>query len=120
MPPSPTGPLIGSDELALMKPAAIIVNAARGGLIDETALDIALRNGQLHGAGLDVLASEPPPPDHPLLSNPSVLISPHSAGLTEECAARMAVASVDNIVNFFAGKLDRSLVVNAGEIGLKP
>lgn len=118
MPPSPKGPLIGEAELARMKPTAILVNAARGGLVDETALDHALRTARLYGAGLDVLAQEPPSPDHPLLSNPRVTISPHAAGLTEECAARMAIASVQNILDCFEGRLDPALVVNAGAINL--
>ena len=117
IPLSPQGPRIGEKELALMKPTAILVNAARGGLIDEEALDRALRHGRLGAAGIDVLLAEPPPADHPLLSNDKVTISPHAAGLTEECAARMAVSSAQNILDFFAGKLDPSLVVNAAEIG---
>jgi D-3-phosphoglycerate dehydrogenase len=119
MPGSPKGALIGRDELAVMKPGAIIINAARGGLIDELALDAALRGGKILGAGLDVLESEPPPADHPLLNNDRVLISPHAAGLTDECAARMAVASVQNVIDHFAGKLDPALVVNAGDIGYR-
>ncbi len=118
MPPSPKGPLIGAAELARMKPSAILVNAARGGLIDETALDAALRAGKLYGAGLDVLAQEPPAPDHPLLSNERVTISPHAAGLTAECAARMAIAAVQNILDCFDGTLDPARVVNARAIGL--
>ena len=117
MPGSAGGPLIGEKELGLMKPSAILVNAARGGLVDETALDAALRAGRLYGAGLDVLETEPPPASHPLLSNERVLISPHGAGLTAECAARMAVASVQNVIDHFAGKLDPGLVVNAAAIG---
>ena len=112
------GPVIGAAELALMKPSAILVNAARGGLIDESSLDHALRNGKLFAAGLDVLRSEPPAPDHPLLSNDRAIISPHSAGLTDECAARMAIASVRNILDFFAGTLDPALVVNADAVSL--
>ena len=77
------------------------------------------REGRLGGAGLDVLKSEPPAPDHPLLTNDRVLLSPHSAGLTAECAARMAVASVQNVLDHFAGKLDPALVVNAAEIGYR-
>jgi len=100
-----------------MKPGAILINAARGGLVDEQALDKALRDGRLRGAGLDVLESEPPPADHPLLGNDRVLISPHAAGLTDECAARMAVASVQNVIDHFAGRLDPALVVNAAAIG---
>ncbi|MCB1434101.1 MAG: hydroxyacid dehydrogenase [Alphaproteobacteria bacterium] len=112
LPGSRDGAAIGAAEIALMKPTAIIINAARGGLIDETALDSALREGRLGGAGLDVLAQEPPPRDHPLLSNDRVTISPHSAGLTNECAARMAVASVQNVIDFFEGRLDPALAVN--------
>ena len=82
-------------------------------------LDRALREGRLGGAGLDVLATEPPAPDHPLLSNERVLLSPHAAGLTAECAARMAVASVQNVLDHFAGRLDPALVVNAAEIGYR-
>jgi D-3-phosphoglycerate dehydrogenase len=117
MPGAATAAVMFEEEIAAMKPSAILINAARGGLVDELALDRALRDGRLLGAGLDVLAAEPPAPDHPLLSNPKVLISPHSAGLTSECAARMAVASVQNIIDHFAGRLDPALVVNAGEIG---
>ena len=117
IPLSPQGPRIGEKELALMKPTAIIVNAARGGLIDEAALDKALREGRLAAAGIDVLADEPPRPGHPLLSNDKVTISPHAAGLTVDCAARMAVSSVRNILDFFDGRLDPALVVNAAEIG---
>ncbi len=92
------------------------MNAARGGLVDEAALDAALKEGRIWGAGLDVLATEPPEATHPLLSNPRVLLSPHAAGLTDECAARMAVASVQNILDFFDGRLDPALVVNAKDI----
>lgn len=119
MPGSPEGALIGKEQLAAMKPGAILVNAARGGLVDELALDQALRAGALGGAGLDVFSTEPPVKDHPLLSNDRVLISPHSAGLTAECAARMAVASVQNVLDHFAGKLDPGLVVNAADIGYR-
>lgn len=112
IPMSPKGAVIGMRELGLMKPTAIVINTARGGLIDEMALDMALRQGQLAGAALDVLVDEPPKPDHPLLSNQGVTISPHNAGLTQECAERMAVAAAQNILDFFARKLDPKLVVN--------
>lgn len=110
--PATSAPVIGAPELALMKPTAILVNAARGELIDESALDAALRARRLRHAALDVLRQEPPPASHPLLSNPRSTISPHNAGLTDECAARMAIASAENILAHFAGKLDRKLVVN--------
>jgi D-3-phosphoglycerate dehydrogenase / 2-oxoglutarate reductase len=116
--PGAKGAIIGPAELAVMKPTAIIVNAARGGLVDETALDLALRTRKLYAAALDVLVEEPPKPDHPLLSNPHLTISPHNAGLTQECAKRMGVSAAQNILDFFAGCLDKSLVVNAKAISL--
>lgn len=110
--------LIGGDELALMKPTAIVVNTARGGIIDEPALCAALHEGRLGGAGLDVMVNEPPSADDPLLSCPRVLLSPHVAGLTQEAAMRMSVSAVENILDCFAAKLDPSLIVNAKEVGL--
>lgn len=118
--PGGKGPVIGAAELAHMKPSAIIVNAARGGIIDERALDTALRNRTLRAAALDVLVQEPPAADHPLLSNPYITISPHNAGLTEECAMRMSIAAAQNILDALDGKLERRLVVNADAIELKP
>jgi D-3-phosphoglycerate dehydrogenase len=117
MPGQASGAVIFEEELRAMKPSAILINAARGGLVDELALDKALREGRLFGAGLDVLKAEPPAPDHPLLTNDRVLVSPHTAGLTSECAARMAVASVQNVIDHFAGRLDPALVVNASATG---
>ncbi len=116
VPLSPKGFLIGADELARMKPSAILINTARGGLIDEMALDAALRAGKLAGAALDVFSEEPPPPDHPLLSNDRVTLSPHNASLTRECAERMALAAVQNVLDFFDGKLDPALVVNRDHV----
>lgn len=119
MPGTTAGAVIWEEEIRAMKPGAILVNAARGGLVDEAALDLALREGRLAGAGLDVFKAEPPPADHPLLANERVLLSPHAAGLTAECAARMAVASVQNVLDHFAGRLDPALVVNAAEVGYR-
>jgi D-3-phosphoglycerate dehydrogenase len=110
--PGGQAPVLGAAELNRMKPSAIVVNAARGGVVDELALDSALRQRRLRGAALDVLASEPPSANHPLLSNPYVTISPHNAGLTEECAMRMAVAAAQNILDCFDGRLNPALVVN--------
>lgn len=108
--------LIGRPELAVMKPTAILVNTARGGLVDEVALAEALNAGKLAAAGLDVFAEEPPSPDNPLLSCARAVLSPHNAGLTEACARRMAIAAATNITNFFEGKLDPALVVNREQI----
>lgn len=107
---------IGAPELALMKPSAVIVNTARGGAVDETALAGALREGRIAAAGLDVFAKEPPPSDHPLLGLENAVVTPHSAGLTRECAERMAVVSIQNALNHFNGSLDPALVVNLKEI----
>lgn len=118
MPKSVNGPLLGARELGWMKPASIVVNTARGGIVDEEALREALSAGRLAGAGLDVFESEPPGPDNPLFDFENVVLSPHSAGLTEEAAAGMAMSAATNIVNFFAGHLDPALVVN--DVGIAP
>jgi D-3-phosphoglycerate dehydrogenase len=118
LPASPQGPVIGAAELSAMKTSAILVNAARGELVDETALDKALRDGRLRHAALDVYRQEPPAAGNPLLGNARVTLMPHNAGLTAECAARMAVVSARNIIDFFSGKLDQNLVVNRAAIGL--
>jgi D-3-phosphoglycerate dehydrogenase / 2-oxoglutarate reductase len=111
--------ILGAVELALLKPTAVVINTARGGLIDEAALAVALSSGRLAGAGLDVFDAEPPPPDHPLLREPRAILSPHIAGLSIESAERMAVSSAQNILDFFAGKLDPALVVNHAAITQK-
>ncbi|MBN8631978.1 MAG: hydroxyacid dehydrogenase [Rhodobacterales bacterium] len=109
--------VIGAAELAVMKPTAVVVNTARGGLVDEVALADALRAGRLGGAGIEVFAAEPPGPDHPLFGLDRAVLTPHNAALTVECAERMALASVQNVLDFFAGKLDPALVVNRAAIG---
>jgi D-3-phosphoglycerate dehydrogenase / 2-oxoglutarate reductase len=116
MPKSTDGPLLGANELGWMKSTAIVVNTARGGIVDEGALQQALAAGRLGGAGLDVFDIEPPAPNNRLFDFENVVLSPHSAGLTEEAAARMAVSSVMNILDFFSGGLDPALVVNAVRI----
>lgn len=110
--PGGQAPVLGAAEIALMKPSAILINAARGGVIDEHALDISLRERRIRAAGLDVLAEEPAAPENPLLSNPFITFSPHNAGLTEECAMRMAVSASQNILDCFDGRLNPALVVN--------
>jgi D-3-phosphoglycerate dehydrogenase / 2-oxoglutarate reductase len=110
--PKADGPMLGKREIALMKRGAIIINTARGGVVDELALAEALRSGQISGAGLDVFGTEPPAPDHPLLGFDQVILTPHTAGLTREAAERMAVASVQNVLDHFAGQIDPDLIVN--------
>jgi D-3-phosphoglycerate dehydrogenase / 2-oxoglutarate reductase len=104
--------VFGAAEFKAIKPGAILVNAARGELVDEVALLAALERGQLRHAALDVLSQEPPASHYALLQHPHVTLTPHNAGLTDECAARMAISAVENILNFFAGTLNPKLVVN--------
>ena len=105
-------PILGAEEFAQMKPGVIIVNTARGGIVDEAALALALTEARVGTAGLDVFDDEPPAQDHPLLAFDQVVLSPHIAGLTQKAAERMAVSSVQNVLDFFAGRLDPHLVVN--------
>lgn len=92
---------------------AFVINCARGGIVDETALHAALSSGEIAGAGLDVFEQEPPPSrDHPLFTLDNVILSPHSAGLTLECAKRMAVSTARNVLAGIDGDLDPSMVVN--------
>ncbi|MDG4884441.1 hydroxyacid dehydrogenase [Mesorhizobium sp. WSM4884] len=109
-------PLIGAHEFGLIKRGAVLINTARGGVVDEPALIEALRTGTLAAAGLDVFDEEPPTPDNPLLAMDQVILTPHIAGLTAECGERMAVSSVKNVLDFFESKIDPALVVNGAEI----
>jgi D-3-phosphoglycerate dehydrogenase len=104
--------IISAPQLATMKKSAIVISTARGGLVDEAALADALRSGQIRAAGLDVFVDEPPAADNPLLKLDNVLLSPHIAGLTEECAMRMAVVAARNALAGLDGNLDAELVVN--------
>jgi phosphoglycerate dehydrogenase-like enzyme len=89
--------LIDRRALARVKPGAILVNTARGGLVEEMALVEALTSGRLLAAGLDVLAEEPPPPDHPLLSLDNVVLTPHVAWLTQETLRRSFDVALENV-----------------------
>ncbi len=104
--------LFGKAEFAGMKPSAILINAARGGIVDETALHEALKTGQIRGAGLDVFALEPPRADDALFSLDNVIFSPHIAGVTREAAHRMGIACVQNVLDALDGKLDLDMVIN--------
>ncbi len=104
--------VIDARRLALMRPTAIILNTARGGLIDEVALASALASGVLRGAGIDVFADEPPASDNPLLGQPQALLSPHMAGVTDESMVRMATGAARNILAVLDGELDPAVIVN--------
>jgi len=95
---------IGRKELAAMKPSAILVNTGRGALVERDALIVALREGKIQGAGLDVFHQEPLAPDDPILTLPNVVCSPHNAGQTPEVVRDGLLRAVANVEHFLAGK----------------
>jgi len=104
--------LIGERELDLLPSGAIIVNTARGGILDESAVVSALRSGRLRAAGIDTFADEPVPAGHPIFAEQDAILSPHSAALTEEALLAMSLATARNALAGLDGALDRALVVN--------
>jgi phosphoglycerate dehydrogenase-like enzyme len=102
--------VVGAKELAAMSANAIIVNTARGGLIDEAALARALVEGRIRGAGIDVFEAEPPPRDNPLLGLPNVVLSPHVAGVTSGSMKGMAMAVADVVETVLAGNRPATLL----------
>jgi len=104
--------IINYDLLKTMKKNCIIINAARGGIVNEIDLDRALKKDLIFGAGLDVFETEPPESNNPLLKNDKVFLSPHTAAFTEECMTRMGKETIQNIIDFFDGKLEKSKTVN--------
>jgi D-3-phosphoglycerate dehydrogenase len=104
--------LIGARQLALLPPGAIVVNTGRGGLVDEAALLANIRSGHLHGAGLDTFETEPLPADSPLVDERRIVLSPHSAALTEQAMIAMGLATVANALAGIDGTLNRDVVVN--------
>jgi D-3-phosphoglycerate dehydrogenase / 2-oxoglutarate reductase len=104
--------MIGEAELAALPRHAIVINTARGGIIDEAALVDALRAGRIAGAGLDVFEEEPPPRDHPLFALANVVLTPHAAGVSRESAVRMAVSVARSVIEGLDGRLDPLVVVN--------
>ena len=105
--------LIGASALAAMKATAFVVNIARGPIVDEQALIAALRERRIAGAGLDVLETEPPRAENPLLALDNVVLTPHTAAYLRTAFDRMAVATADNALAGLDGRLDRDVVVNA-------
>ncbi|MCB0144328.1 MAG: phosphoglycerate dehydrogenase, partial [Caldilineaceae bacterium] len=100
--------LVNDHFLALMKPTAYLINAARGPLVDEAALLTAVQRGQIAGAALDVLAVEPPAADSPLLSEPRILITPHSAWYSEEAKIEMRRRAAEEVVRVLRGERPRA------------
>lgn len=105
--------LIGERELALMKPGAILVNIARGPVVDEVALIEALRQRRIRGAGLDVFSHEPLPTDSPLLKLDNVVVTPHIGSATHETREAMARCAVENLLSALAGERPANLVNEA-------
>ena len=95
--------ILDADAIARMPEGAIVVNTARGGLIDEAALLAAVQSGHLAGAGLDTFAVEPPAPDHPFLSEPGIVVTPHIGGVTRQANARVGVEAVRGILDILSG-----------------
>jgi glycerate dehydrogenase len=101
---SATRQLVDAPRLALMKPTAFLINTSRGLLVDEAALAAALNSGRLAGAAVDVLSSEPPAADNPLLEARNCLITPHLAWATRAARSRLMKIAVENVRAFLAGK----------------
>ena len=103
--------LFNMEMLKKMKKSSILINTARGGIINEKDLDIALKKNIIFAAGLDVFEKEPPDLSNALLKNNKVLLSPHSATFTKECKSRMSIETVQNIIDFFENKINDSMIV---------
>jgi len=106
-----TKDLLNYDVFKKMKKNSILVNTARGGIVNELDLDKALNEGLIFGAALDVFSNEPVENNNPLLKNKKIILSPHSATFTDECTSRMAIETIKNIIDFFENKLDKSMIV---------
>lgn len=109
--------LIGPAELETMPDGAVLVNTSRGGLVDLDALRHALASGHLGGAALDVLESEPPAPDDPLLARDDVIVTPHAGFYSEESAAELRRKATEQVIEALAGRVP-PYAVNARELGL--
>ena len=102
--------LIGSEELALMKPTAYLINVTRGGIVDEPALVTALRQGQIAGAGLDVVEKEPLATESPLWDAPNLLLTPHRAGASQHRPRMIFEFFLENLERYLTGAEPRALI----------
>ena len=108
--------IVSTNELAAMKHGGILINCARGGVVDNSALVAALESGHIRAAGVDVMPIEPPPINDPLLLHPNVIMTPHNAAGAMSAAIAMSKMSAQNVVDMFAGKLAGDCVFNHDEI----
>jgi D-3-phosphoglycerate dehydrogenase / 2-oxoglutarate reductase len=109
--------LIGARELSLMQPHAVLINAARGAIVDEKALIKALNEEKITGYAADVLAVEPPSRNHPLINHPKTLITPHSGSLTKTTYREMCISTVENVIAILnGGKADPRSVFNRASL----
>ena len=102
--------LIGKSELEMMKPDAFLINAARGPLIDEDTLYDALKNGQIAGAGVDVLVDLAPPLDHPLLGLDNMVVTPHVAFFSQEATLELEERAAGEVAQVLQGRMPDNLV----------
>jgi D-3-phosphoglycerate dehydrogenase / 2-oxoglutarate reductase len=109
--------MFNAARLKRMKPAAYLINTARGGIVEEKALYDALSSGKLAGAGLDVFEQEPPPSGHSLFELPNVIFAPHVAGVTREAVDRMSEQTARNILSALDGEPIRANVINQDVLG---
>jgi len=107
-----TKDLINLKKMKTMKKSSVIINTARGGIVNETDLNQALNEKTILAAGLDVFSNEPINLDNPLLKNKSIILSPHTAALTNECKIRMGKETAQNIIDFFEKKVNKNMLVN--------
>jgi D-3-phosphoglycerate dehydrogenase len=102
--------IIGQRELARMKSTAFVINTSRGGIVDEQALAVALKENRLEGAALDVLSTEPPPPDHPLRQAPNVILTPHLSFYSRESVIELQTKAAEEVARALRGESPRSPV----------
>lgn len=108
--------IIGSEELEQMPEHSILINCARGGVVDEHAVAAAIRSKKIAAFGCDVFSTEPPPADNPLLDLPNSIITPHNAAGPDESMRRMATYAAQNIIDHFEGTLTPDFVFNANAL----
>ena len=103
--------MINLEKMKIMKKSAVIINISRGSVVNEKDLNEALNKEIIYGAGLDVFEKEPPDYDNPLLKNKRIVLSPHAATFTNECRSNMSVETVQNVIDFFENKINKSMIV---------